>query len=191
MDPPVAHLWRVQSARSVSTEASHVEIAVQSHQLSDLKTGSLDRYHVRTAARSSLYFNIGRKSPCRAGIGECTDVLAPCGYSHPERTRATRSRTATGRPSPSGVASTISEQIWGRAGLAADKVKAWTQLGAYVKVRDRGGEGEGCKKLTWRIHRGVTADVRGRQRKPMRLGNGPAAWPFTIQVVTTGVVPLY
>jgi hypothetical protein len=52
-------------------------------------------------------------------------------------------------------------------------VKAWAQLGADVKVRDRGGEGEGCKKLTWRIHRGVTADVRGKARRPMGLGNGP------------------
>jgi hypothetical protein len=50
MNPPIAHLWRVQSARSVGTEAAHVRISVRLHQLLDEGKDSLRRYHIRTAA---------------------------------------------------------------------------------------------------------------------------------------------
>lgn len=95
--------------------------------------------------------------PCQT-IGGTTDTTL-CGYTHP----AHASHPMLCR---SGILA-----YFGRAGKQSGVSMAWQrtwdELGADGEVCDWGGMGEGCKRLAWRIHRGVSAECGVKARAPI------------------------
>jgi hypothetical protein len=41
MDPPIPHLWRIQRATSVGSEATHIEYTMRLHQQIEIKIDTL------------------------------------------------------------------------------------------------------------------------------------------------------